>query len=196
MLVPVPHKLIKFNYRLIAVVILLFVLNSCNQLQKSSELPQRNTPFVYSELTTESDEFSIFRQIVSFKTDTTLNAFIEYWDINNRTEILRSDSSLNKTQHSIKLLHLKPETKYEFRIILDNSQQYSETEIQNFTSRYIPVWLDNYYQEKENTVDIEGKILIYKRKSPGVLVMLNSKGKVEWYNVFNQENSSRLCLGV
>ncbi len=201
-------KPVKLRIYYIEVVVLftigcfLIVPTGCKQKSNKGQLLVRNIPFNHSEISTQRDEFSIFRQVVTFKTDSSLNVFVEYWANENKKVIFRSDTSWNSNNHSLKLTSLKPETEYSFKLILSNSRFYSESEIQHFTSHYIPVWLDNYYKPKENTVNIDGKILIYQRKSPGVLVLIDSKGEIEWYNVFNSflktarysKNGTFLCI--
>lgn len=175
-----------FSRLIIVFAGILFILpTACEQTSTRGNLQERDLPFSYHDLSVESDEFSVLRELISFQTDTVLNAFIEYWEVTNENEILRSDTSENKKQHLIKLSQLKPETDYMFKLITFNSTHYSESKAETFKSRYIPVWLDNYYTPQQNTVDVAGKILIYQRKSPGVLVLLGSNGKIQWYNAFN-----------
>jgi len=142
-------------------------------------------PFKVTEIKVKSDKLSVLRQIVTFTTDTSLNAFVEYWPKGQESKTLQSDTSYQTTKHRAVLTQLVPETEYEFRIVLNNGRQYSETETLFFKSGFIPSWLDSYYLPKENTIDVKGKIFIYKRKSPGVMVLLDHKGQIEWYNVFN-----------
>lgn len=167
------------------IFILLLTLWGCNTSDGRGGLSKRETPFGYSNLKSENDEYSIFRNTIYLNTDTSLNTYVEYWPNNNNQKIFRSDTSENRKNHQIKLLNLIPETEYSYRVILFNNTDYSETETKTFKTKYIPIWLDNYYLPKKGLFQTDGNIFIYKRKSPGVLVLLDSKGDIQWYNVFN-----------
>ncbi len=137
------------------------------------------------DVNAKRDQQSALRQDVIFHTDTILSAFIEYWPKGNENNTMHSDTSLGGTTHRIVLTHLLPETEYEYRIVLNNGRQYSETQKLSFISTFIPVWLDSYYTAKEKTLNVDGKIFIYQRRSPGVLVLLDHQGQIEWYTVLN-----------
>ncbi len=167
------------------ICISLLIITACQQQTNRGNLVPRKNTYTIKNNTAVADEYSALRQIITFDTDTTLSAFVEYWETDHNNMLFRSDTSTLLTHHKIKLCKLKPETNYSYRLIVFNSRYYSESGIFKFTSNYIPTWLDEYYTPKKNVVHIPGKLFIYKRKSPGVMVLLNNEGEIEWYNVFN-----------
>jgi len=178
------YHAIGFKSIQILFVILAICASSCKH---SATYPwkERLEPFKIENINSKSDELSALRQIITFTTDTSLSAFVEYWPKGEENDLLCSDTIYNCSSHRIVLTKLIPETEYEYRVILNNAKQYSVINGLAFKSGFLPDWLDSYYLAKENTIDVEGKIFIYKRKSPGLLVLLDQKGQIEWYSVMN-----------
>ena len=167
-------------------VIFLIVLVGCNNPELKRPWIRRTIPFLEQNLTCRNDPHSALRQIFTFQTDTVVKSFVEYWQTGKKNKIFRSDTSSFSKDHRIVLWGLKPECDYSYRIVTTDNKSFSESEVASFKTSYLPVWLDSYYTAENNRFKINGKLLISNRKDPGMLVLLDSDGNIEWYNAFTK----------
>ncbi|MEI7527280.1 MAG: aryl-sulfate sulfotransferase, partial [Mariniphaga sp.] len=169
-----------------AVFLLITVMLGCNNPEIKRPWIRRTIPFLQQNLTCRNDPNSALRQIFTFQTDTVVKSFVEYWQTGKKNYIFRSDTSSVSKDHRIVIWGLKPECDYSYRIVIADQKTFSESEVASFKTSFLPVWLDSYYTSGKNGFKINGKLLISNRKDPGMLVLLDSVGNIEWYNAFTR----------
>ena len=172
--------------QLTEILLLIALFIGCTNSEINRPWIRRTIPFQQQNLVSKNDPNSALRQIFTFQTDTAVQSFIEYWQVDNTKRIFHSDTTTFSANHRIVLRSLKPECEYAYRIVNTDNKSFSESEAAFFKTSFLPVWLDSYYTRTKNGFKINGKLLISNRKDPGMLVLLDSEGNIEWYNAFTK----------
>ena len=172
--------------QLTCVNLLIVALLGCNDSEIRRPWSRRIIPFTLQNQACKNDPNSSLRQIFTFRTDTSVRTFIEYWHDGNKKKLFHSDTSSFGLNHRIVVWGLKPECDYSYRIVTTDNKFYTESEVATFKTSFLPVWVDSYYTYSKNAFKINGKLLISNRKDPGMLVLLDSEGNIVWYNAFTK----------
>lgn len=116
------------------------------------------------------------------------DAFIQYWRLNQPTDIYSTYLSINKKRHSIVLTNLKPKTQYQYKIITIQDNKQVESKVYDFETQGLPFWMEETFPiinpQPESLPGIfkKGLIMLYQREEPGILYFINYKGEIVWYH--------------
>lgn len=112
------------------------------------------------------------------------DAYIRYWK-EGETEVMISETSLNKKKHLISLFQLRENTPYRFEVIVssEGQPQKSSDEPYQFTTASIPEWVKDFYNETDNQIkeDLPGYYIFSSGSSPGCIYILDREGRIVWY---------------
>ena len=119
--------------------------------------------------------------------DITLNkeapVYINYWEDGNN-EKFRTKGSTAAKNHSIKLLLLKPNTKYHYEIVIGGLMDVKSKELTFKTMEQAP-WLKHNWVKPENPHDTSalagGLVMICSARLPGYIAMVDAVGTIRWY---------------
>lgn len=107
---------------------------------------------------------------------------VEYWkqdDEDNKTMSLPAKGSSSSTAT---LVFLEPNEYYDFRIHAVAGNARTASDKYTFRTGTLPGSIPEYTLQKDNMdKDPSGYILLTKRDSPGFISVINSRGKVVWY---------------
>lgn len=119
------------------------------------------------------------RAEVSAKFTETTSFHIEYWETGDEKNLRKTKTVAGQNVAKQTLILLKPKTKYSCRISYGDGM-YSE--IKHFVTREAPtdiaqasLLIDDMPRE------LSGYLLVYMRKSPGFVYLLDTKGTPVWY---------------
>lgn len=153
---------------------------------------------------------------LKIKIDVTTNApakvYVEYWQdslgVNNKYSSLISKTGL---QHQVLLCNIIPETNYSFNVVTIKDGTKTISKNYTFKSRALPLWLQDMFIYRCNNLAVlpavfkEGLMLINKRETPGVVYIVDYKGRLRWYHMidgtgfkvthFTKDNSILSILG-
>jgi len=120
--------------------------------------------------------------VVTFNTDLETEAFVEYW-LAGSNEKSTSDIYTGTINHEIVLIGLTGESEYIYRIHLKNKELESTSNEYSFITGELPIHLPefNLVVNKENAFD--GFLMLRKMDDPGAQIIINSKGKIVWYQL-------------
>ncbi len=119
---------------------------------------------------------------VLFRTNEPVNGYILYWQKGTPESVAKSTIiGTNTTSHSIPLLRLSENTEYNYRIMWKTMSDPSE--LRTFTTKKIPDWVKNFYNEEENKIkeETKGYYLFHNKSTPACAIVVNEKGEIVWY---------------
>ncbi len=151
-------------------LVLLFILFRCGP---SNEI-----------LNLESDLSNALRAEFSFLTKSAATVTIEFWEAGSDQHLL-SQSSRNNTNHRIILLKLKPHTMYEHQFIMESGERIIRSEIKTFLTDSLPDFLPDMVLVKDSGDVFDGNILIRNVQPPGQQILIDNRGQIVWYHVFD-----------
>jgi len=100
-------------------------------------------------------------------------------------EFIYSTKSIGKREHVVPLFHLKENTVYEVEIgVIEAGHSMPDFKGgYTFTSAPIPSWVKEFYKEEENRLNdpLPGYYLFASMSAPGCMYMVDSQGKLIWY---------------
>ena len=128
---------------------------------------------------------------VQLNTDNTLRAdvtinlqapttyHIEYWEVADPTTLKKTQPAEAKGHVKRTLILLKPRTQYACRVVYANGK---ESTVRTFTTQSAPDEIAHVtLLTDEMPRELPGYLLVYMRKSPGYIYLLNAKGVPVWY---------------
>ncbi len=121
-------------------------------------------------------------------------AYAEYWpDSAGINSKMASPVSKYDTAHHFILCNIIPETKYSYRIITDDGHIKDTSKTYTFQSEPLPMWMedqfksDNRYQSILPDAFKNGLMLLNKRDAPGIMYIVDYKGRIRWYHMVDGE---------
>ena len=128
---------------------------------------------------------------VQLNTDNTLRAdvtinlqapttyHIEYWEVADPTTLKKTQPAEAKGHVKRTLILLKPRTQYACRVVYANGK---ESPVRTFTTQSAPDEIAHVTLLTDDMPrELPGYLLVYMRKSPGFVYLLNAKGVPVWY---------------
>jgi len=130
---------------------------------------------------------------LKIEVDVTTNAeakvFAEYWPDSNAAQKYVSSVSNSGLYHALVLGNILPLTGYSFRVITEKGGVRSESKIYPFRSRALPMWLQDQFKYSCTRPELlpdtfkEGFMLMNKREAPGLLYIVDVRGRLRWYHM-------------
>ncbi len=127
-------------------------------------------------------------------------------------EKIVSDTSAESVNQQIVFSNILPNTKYSFRLYTIENGKKKESKVYHFQSEPLPSWLQEQfkatvpapqYLPKKFT---QGFLVMNKRESPGFTYIVDTKGRLRWYNMadntgikvthFTKDNTILSILGT
>ena len=120
------------------------------------------------------------------------SVFAQYWpDSIGSKGKMSSLISSHGLYHSLVLCNIIPQTNYSFQIITIEGGVKSVSKIFNFHSRALPTWLEGEFKYACNNASLlpenfkAGLMLMNKRETPGILYLVDFKGRLRWYHMID-----------
>ena len=118
--------------------------------------------------------------------------YAEYWtDSSNQSiEKVSPAISTKSVSHSLVLCNIIPKTNYSFHIITVKNGVKHVSKIYTFQSHNLPMWLQDqfkYFCDSPQLLPNEfknGLMLLNKRETPGIAYIVDYKGRLRWYHMF------------
>ena len=130
---------------------------------------------------------------LKIEVDVTTNAdarvFAEYWPDSNTGRKYVSSVSAGGRYHPLVLGNILPQTGYSFRVITERDGVRNESKVYPFKSRALPMWLQDQFKYSctwpELLPDVfkDGFMLMNKREAPGLLYIVDARGRLRWYHM-------------
>jgi len=126
-------------------------------------------------------------KMVKIRCAKSVDAYVEYWLENKPERKFITPISRNKQQHDICLTNLDFEKIFQCRITIINDNDSLKSEPCTFRTPNLPeTFLDAHVirEAQENDVPQEflsGCLLLYKRDTPGYIILLDHNGNIRWY---------------
>jgi len=160
----------KFTYSYITLLIssLIMLLLSCNKLVDD----------VSVELTYKKN----FKAVVKFSTPSAKSAKVVYWQEGNEIKDTTSLSPIS-LQHEVNLYGLVPNSTYSYQLLLVEEEGISPSKTYSFKVDSLPPYIPTFKVVKKDGKGPKGYILLRHMLNPGTQLIVNSSGKVIWYQV-------------
>lgn len=140
-------------------------------------------------------------------------AYAEYWpDSAGEKGKLVSPVSTEGLSHSLVLGNIIPKAHYTYHVITVQGDVKRTSKPYNFQSRALPIWLQDQFRYSCTAPAMlpaqfkDGMMLINKRETPGLVYIVDYKGRLRWYHMvdgtgykvshFTQDNSIISILGT
>jgi outer membrane protein assembly factor BamB len=126
---------------------------------------------------------------VDVSTNADVRAFAEYWADSDATRKYRSSVSNKGLYHALVLGNILPQTGYSFRVVTEKDGVRNESKVYPFRSRALPMWLQDQFKYSCTQPQLlpdnfkEGYMLMNKREAPGLLYIVDTKGRLRWYHM-------------
>ena len=128
------------------------------------------------------------RVLFTVETAQRLDSYIRYWEYTGTdtppptSQIFYSPICKKRKKHELMLVNIKPETKYNFNVVIQNKVCKTHSKTYDFTSPKMPAWLP-FYANADSLKDINfnGYVHFHSRMKLGYLYLANSKGELVWY---------------
>src|SRR6185503_6134706 len=115
--------------------------------------------------------------------------FAEYWADSNSTRKYVSSVSAGGLYHPLVLGNILPQTGYSFRVVTERDGVRKESKVYPFRSRALPMWLQDQFKYSCTRPELlpgvfkEGFMLMNKRETPGLLYIVDVRGRLRWYHM-------------
>ena len=125
------------------------------------------------------------------RTTEPMDSYIEYWQKGNESQVFRTPVSAHLREHSIIMTNLQPQQAYGCRIITAKDKCESRSKDYDFKTPPLPVWIHDYFKvicpdsSVVPAVFKDGYMLVYKRETPGIAFIIDSRGAIIWYHQVN-----------
>ncbi|HEY4205889.1 MAG TPA: aryl-sulfate sulfotransferase [Puia sp.] len=126
---------------------------------------------------------------VDVATNANVRVFAEYWPDSNSSQRYVSTVSNDGLKHALVLGNILPQTGYSFRVVTESEGVRNESKVYAFRSRALPMWLQDQFKYSCNQPELlpgsfkEGFMLMNKREAPGLLYIVDTKGRLRWYHM-------------
>ncbi len=128
---------------------------------------------------------------VDLITTDSLTVQIEYWQKGDSLNKSFTNASESALKHHFVLTNLLPKHSYEYRILTQQEDYQELSRIYDFSTPDFPIWIQDVFRvlSPDSTVVPsifqEGYTLLSRRESPGIIFMVDVKGKIRWYHQVN-----------
>ena len=138
--------------------------------------------------------------------------YAQYWADSAANEKLTSDTSSSSLSNSLVFTNILPNTKYSFQLFTLENGKKGESKIYHFQSEQLPIWLQDQFKATAPMPQLlpkkftNGFLVMNKRESPGFTYIVDTKGRLRWYNMadnigvkvthFTKDNTILSILGT
>jgi hypothetical protein len=109
---------------------------------------------------------------------------IEFWDPDDQVHF-SSTKTNPQYHHEIYLLDLKPNTTYHYAFLLEMDNQMIQSDVREFMTDSIPEYLPSMDLVIDSGDVFSGYVLIRNVQPPGQQILIDHKGRIVWYEVFD-----------
>jgi len=126
---------------------------------------------------------------VDVSTNADAKVFAEYWADSNASQKYISSISSSGLYHALVLGNILPQTGYSFRVVTEKEGVRNESKVYPFRSRALPMWLQDQFKYSCTHPELlpgefkEGFMLMNKRETPGLLYIVDARGRLRWYHM-------------
>jgi len=151
----------------------------------------RNNPAKYIQsISTKAQKDNVLRMDVEINFKKALDYTVEYWkaDAENfiqKTRLHHSDKGKTKTT----LVFLEANSKYNFKVIVHKGKKRISSNAYPFTTPLMPSDVPEYTMEMDSLPrEVPGYLILGRsHQKPGYLTIINTAGKVVWYQNMGDE---------
>lgn len=149
---------------------------------------------------------------IDIETTETAQVYGECWLDSLEEQKIISDTSVASQKQTIVFTNILSNTKYSFRLYTLEEGKKKESKVYHFQSEPLPSWLQEQFKA---TVPVpqyvpenftQGFLVMNKRESPGFTYIVDTKGRLRWYNMadntgikvthFTKDNTILSILGT
>ncbi|MFZ9981870.1 MAG: aryl-sulfate sulfotransferase [Cyclobacteriaceae bacterium] len=132
------------------------------------------------------DQGNVLKPKVKFELKTSTEAWIEFWP-EAIPEYRRITNPVSAASHLVTLMNLTEETRYKFRMITIDPETGDTLRSRefNFMTGVVPSEVVAVRKDKIDTTLFSGYILIRRFFKSGADVLLNNKGQIVWYHLYD-----------
>jgi hypothetical protein len=132
------------------------------------------------------DQGNILKPKIEFELKDSGEAWVEFWP-ESMPAYRRNTKPVAAASHSVTLMNLTEETRYKFRIITLDSESKDTLRSRefDFMTGLVPPEVLTIRKDKIDTTSFSGYILIRRFFKSGADVLLNNKGEIVWYNLYD-----------
>ncbi|MBO9732157.1 MAG: aryl-sulfate sulfotransferase [Chitinophaga sp.] len=118
----------------------------------------------------------------------TVDAAVVYWPKGQTSLRTTTPLSLHQLHHSIVLTNLLPAQHYEYQVQTGHGTALESSKVYSFNTNDYPIWMKDIFIVvcPDSTVIPanfrKGYVMVSRRDDPGVLFLLNAKGRIVWYH--------------
>jgi len=169
-------------------IIISLLLFSCNSQSSKWQGECANAHDIGTIEIMPSLDRNALKVLLTVETAKKLNSYIRYWEYTgtdhpqDSCEVFYSPLCENQTQHELMLVNVKPGTKYNFNVVIQNERCKTYSKTYEFTSPKMPPWLAFYGNaDSLKNVSFDGYVHFHSRMKSGYLYLANSNGDLVWY---------------
>ncbi len=115
--------------------------------------------------------------------------YAQYWADSAAAEKLTSDTSSTALSHSFVFTNILPNTHYSFQLFTIEKKGKNKSKVYHFQSESLPLWLQDQFKTNIPLPRLlphnftNGFLVMNKRESPGFTYIVDTKGRLRWYNM-------------
>lgn len=115
--------------------------------------------------------------------------YAQYWADSAAGEKLVTDTSSAALSHSFVFTNILPNTHYSFQLFTVEKKGKMESKVYHFQSESLPLWLQDQFKTNMPLPKLlpnnftNGFLVMNKRESPGFTYIVDTKGRLRWYNM-------------
>lgn len=128
------------------------------------------------------------RVMFTVETAKKLDSYIRYWEYTgtdsppSTAEVFYSPLCENRKNHELMIVNLKPGTKYNFNVVIQNETCKTFSKTYDFQTPAMPPWIPFYAKaDSLKKVNFEGYAHFHSRMKSGYLYLTNCHGDLVWY---------------
>ena len=165
------------NLTLYLLLLLTALLPACDEddrIETAADLIESIEAGVWPDNALRVDVKIRFRKEVQYS--------INYWPTSDPLQVTETSITDASGEHTTTLLFLEPETRYSFTVKAVSGGAQTESDAYNFTTHMLPPDVPEYKLHQNSTeMNIPGYVMLTRMDKPGFITMINSLGKVVWY---------------
>ncbi len=123
-----------------------------------------------------------FKTDVWFTTNKKVDAYVVFWEEGSEQKDT-SSFSLNRMNHRAELFGLTEQTDYLYQVVLEDKEDTHTSPVQSFKTDSLPENIPSFDLVVGEDFHFDGYIVLRHMVDPGTQLMINSRGKVIWYQV-------------
>ena len=115
--------------------------------------------------------------------------YAQYWADSAAAEKLITDTSSSALSHSFVFTNILPNTHYSFQLFTVEKRGKTKSKVYHFQSEPLPLWLQDQFKTNMPLPQLlphnftNGFLVMNKRESPGFTYIVDTKGRLRWYNM-------------